>query len=147
MHGACVAVGEAGVLIRGPSGSGKSTLALALVEAAAARGLFARLVADDRVLLAAAHGRLVARPHPALAGLVEERGIGIVPAPHLPAAVVRLVVDLEPAPRRMPERARVTLEGLELPGCVLPAGRALPGAVLRRLGAAGHEPVAASPGS
>ena len=146
IHGACVAVGEAGVLLRGPSGSGKSALALALIETARVRGLFARLVADDRVVLWAVHGRLVARPHPGLAGLVEERGVGIVPVPHLPAVVVRLVVDLAFAPERLPERSEVVLEGVALPHCAVAAGRA-PAAetVLRRLGAAGV--VAASPGS
>jgi HPr kinase/phosphorylase len=145
VHGACVVVGEAGILIRGASGSGKSTLALAVVEAATGRGLFARLVADDRVMLGVVHGRLVARPHPALAGLVEERGIGIVPAPYLPAAILRLVVDLEPAPRRLPERADAVVEGVALPACVLPSGRARAESILRRLGAA--TPLVASPGS
>ena len=134
IHGACVAVGEAGVLLRGPSGSGKSALALALIETARVRGLFARLVADDRVVLGAVHGRLVARPHPGLAGLVEERGVGIVPVPHLPAVVVRLVVDLAFAPERLPERSEVVLEGIALPLCTLPAGRTPAETVLRRLG-------------
>ena len=150
VHGACVVVGEAGVLIRGASGSGKSTLALAVVEAAMGRGLFARLVADDRVLLGVVHGRLVARPHPALAGLVEERGIGILPTSYLPAAVLRLVVDLEPAPRRLPERADVLVEGIVLPACVLPSGRARACSVLRRLGAvalSAGAPLVASPGT
>lgn len=49
VHGTAAVVGEAGVLIRGASGAGKSSLALALVDAAAARGLFARLVGDDRI--------------------------------------------------------------------------------------------------
>ena len=99
-HGCVVLVGEAGVLIRGASGAGKSALALALIEAAGRAGLFARLVADDRVLLRAACGRLLARPHPALAGRVEKRGEGIVAVEHEPCGVVRCVVDLEPAGAR-----------------------------------------------
>ena len=48
IHATVVLVGEAGVLIRGASGSGKSALALALMSEAGRRGLFARLVGDDR---------------------------------------------------------------------------------------------------
>ena len=71
-------VGARAVLIRGPAGSGKSRLALALLHAAK-QGLmpFARLVADDRAHVEAAHGRLLVRPAPALAGLIEVRGLGI----------------------------------------------------------------------
>ena len=93
LHGAAVAVGEAGVLIRGVSGAGKSSLALALVEAAVARGMFARLVADDRVLLEVLNGRLLARPHPAIAGRVERRGQGIGLVDHEAAVVLRCVLD------------------------------------------------------
>ena len=58
VHGCAVLVGTRAILIRGPAGSGKSRLALALIEAADAGHLrFARLVADDRVQLVAAHGR------------------------------------------------------------------------------------------
>ena len=76
VHAACVVLGEAGVLIRGESGAGKSSLALGLIEAAPAHGLFGALVADDRVRITCAHGRLVARPHPAIAGRIELRGLG-----------------------------------------------------------------------
>ena len=69
IHASAVLVGARAVLIRGPSGSGKSRLALALLHAAR-QGLlpFARLVADDRAHVEAAHGRLLVRPAPALAG-------------------------------------------------------------------------------
>ncbi|QLP96335.1 MAG: hypothetical protein HZY79_01495 [Rhodoblastus sp.] len=56
IHASAVAVGESCVLLRGPSGSGKSAAALALIDLAGAHGLFARLVADDRVLRRAAAG-------------------------------------------------------------------------------------------
>lgn len=104
LHATCVAVGEAGILIRGASGAGKSRLALEILEAARGRGLFARLVADDRVRVENRHGRLVARPHPAIAGRIERRGVGILALPHLDAAVLRLVVDLAAtSPPRLPE--------------------------------------------
>jgi HPr kinase/phosphorylase len=133
------------VLLRGPSGSGKSTLALALVDAATRRGLFARLVADDRVVLRVRHDRLVARPHPRLAGLVEERFVGLVGVPFLEAAVIRLVVDLDAAPERLPEPGKVDLRGVTVPAMMLSPGRADPETILRRLRAGAGAPVAAPP--
>ncbi|GLK67298.1 HPr kinase/phosphorylase [Hansschlegelia plantiphila] len=117
IHANCVVVGEAGVLIRGPSGAGKSSLSLALIERAEAQGLFARLVADDRVRLAAVNGRLLASPPATLSGLVERRGLGISPAPWMAEAVVRFVVDIEMQPERSPDAAtlRACLNGVWLP--------------------------------
>lgn len=104
LHASAVLVGDAGILIRGRSGSGKSSLARALIEAARARGLFARLISDDRVLVSARGGRLVARVHPLIAGALEVRGLGIVPVEHAGAAVIRLVVECGAPPLdRMPE--------------------------------------------
>ena len=136
IHGCAVLIGETGVLIRGPSGAGKSTLVLALIEAANARGLFARLVADDRVRLVAASGRLIALPHPAIAGLIEERGLGILERPHEDSARIGLIVDLAASPDRLPEpqEARLSLEGIELPRLSLPADLPLASATRRILG-------------
>ncbi|RAI27877.1 HPr kinase/phosphorylase, partial [Rhodoplanes serenus] len=105
IHASAVLVGARAVLIRGPSGAGKSILALRLVQAAEARaGALARLVADDRTMVEAVSGRLVVRPVPALAGLVEVRGLGLRRLPHEPAAVVGLVVDLaDPDAERLPQ--------------------------------------------
>ena len=77
IHATAVLVGATGVLIRGEPGSGKSRLALRLLEAAGRELPFARLVADDRVYLESRAGRLVVRPPPELAGLLEMRGTGI----------------------------------------------------------------------
>jgi len=119
IHATCVLVGPRAALIRGPSGSGKSRLALRLLQA----GLpFARLVSDDRTLVEAAHGRLVARPVPALVGLLEIRGVGIRRLPHEPAAMVGLVVELAAAGERMPEQPFVALAGVRLPRLAVPAG-------------------------
>jgi HPr kinase/phosphorylase len=117
IHATAVVIGEAGVLIRGVSGAGKSALAVALIGEAVARGLFSRLVGDDRVSLAVAGERLSARPHPAIRGLLETRGIGIVTVDSEPAAVLRLVVDLGEPADRMPDLAdqSVTIEGVKLP--------------------------------
>lgn len=103
VHATAVVIGETGVLIRGGSGSGKSTLARQLLERAARAGRFARLVGDDRVTLASAHGRVVAHAVPAIAGLLEVRGVGIVTVPFLPSAVIGLVVDSDVTPDRLPE--------------------------------------------
>lgn len=119
IHATAVLVGATAILIRGPSGAGKSRLALDLIGLAAAGVVpFARLVADDRVDLAVASGRLLARPPAALAGLIERRGEGIVPAPFEPVAVLGLVVDLAVADAaRMPEAESLwtVLCGVRLP--------------------------------
>jgi serine kinase of HPr protein (carbohydrate metabolism regulator) len=115
IHASVVLVGARAVLIRGPAGAGKSRLALALLQG----GLFpfARLVADDRTYVEAAHGRLLARPAPELAGLIEVRGLGIRRLPHEPVAVVALVVDLAAAEAaRLPKQAErvCVIAGVEL---------------------------------
>jgi serine kinase of HPr protein (carbohydrate metabolism regulator) len=118
IHATTIAIGEAGILIRGASGAGKSMLALALIALGRQTGRFARLVADDRTALAAEGGRLLARPVSPLEGLIERRGLGLTPEPHLPAVVVRLVIDLvEVEPARMPEPDHliVSIAGVALP--------------------------------
>jgi serine kinase of HPr protein (carbohydrate metabolism regulator) len=102
LHASCVIVAECGILIRGESGAGKSSLAAALVSRARDRGEFAAWVADDRVLVKACGGRLIACPHLAIAGHFEARGLGILAAPHEARAVLRLVVDLEKVGDRLP---------------------------------------------
>jgi HPr kinase/phosphorylase len=118
VHASAVLVGARAMLIRGPSGAGKSRLALALLRAAeSGRPAFARLVADDRSVLEAHHGRLLVRPLPELAGLIEVRGLGIRRLPYEPAAVVGLVVDLAaPDAERLPSAAsgRAIIEGIEV---------------------------------
>ena len=116
-HATCVLVGAEGILLRGAPGAGKTRLALALIVEAERSGRFARLVSDDRVALAARHGRLVARAPAAIAGLVERRGLGIERVAHEPAAVVALVVDIAATTPRLPEAAerRTTIDGVCLP--------------------------------
>jgi HPr kinase/phosphorylase len=131
VHASAVLAGARAVLIRGPSGAGKSRLALGLIEAAGAGALrFAKLVGDDRVYLAPAHGRLLVRPAEALAGLIEIRGVGIRRLPHEPSAVVGLVVDLAATDaERMPETERqyAVIAGVKLPRLAVAAGQeALP---------------------
>ena len=126
IHASAVLVGARAVLIQGPAGSGKSRLAVALLDAAR-QGLipFARLVADDRAHVEAAHGRLLVRPAPALAGLIEVRGLGISRVPHEPLAVLGLLVELGRADaERLPEPAQrqVKIEGIVLPRLAVAVG-------------------------
>ena len=131
VHASAVLVGRRAVLCRGPSASGKSRLALELIEAERVGAvLFARLVADDRVYLEAAGGRLLARPAAALAGLIEVRGVGLLRMAHEPSAVVGFVVDLAAADAvRLPEpdKRRADIDGILLPRlAVAPDAAALP---------------------
>ncbi|HLW90199.1 MAG TPA: hypothetical protein VKS78_02710 [Roseiarcus sp.] len=94
VHATAVILGESGILIRGGSGRGKSALALALIELGADRGLFARLIGDDRVQIRLRGGRLLLSGAPNVLGLIERRGSGIEPVAFEPVAVAHLVVDL-----------------------------------------------------
>jgi serine kinase of HPr protein (carbohydrate metabolism regulator) len=100
-----------GVLVEGQSGSGKSDLALR----ALAQGWV--LVADDQTLIWADDGRLWGRAPDALAGLIEARGVGVLPARRLAFAEISLVVRCDATARveRMPERAAWSALGVSLP--------------------------------
>ncbi len=115
--GGCGDRGETpvGVLLRGPSGSGKSDLALRMIDAGAL------LVADDRVELRVDRGRLMAKAPAALAGLLEVRGVGIVPIPSAAEAEVGLVVDLVPrdAVERLPDEETADLLDRAVPRLAL----------------------------
>lgn len=100
IHGSCASKGGLGVLLVGPPGSGKSDLVLRL------RTHGFELVADDRVDITDG----IARPAPALAGLLEVRGLGIFRLPYAAEARLVLAVDLSvllsplvsPAASRLP---------------------------------------------
>jgi HPr kinase/phosphorylase len=137
VHASAVLAGARAILIRGPAGAGKSRLALGLIQAAQC-GLipFARLVGDDRIELAASHGRLLARAPAALAGLIEVRGLGIRRLAHEPVAVVGLVVDLALSQtERLPGMAEreVAVDGIILPRLAMGPGCDPMPAVLARL--------------
>jgi HPr kinase/phosphorylase len=128
IHASAVLVGAKAVLIRGPSGSGKSRLAWNLVQAAEQGALpFARLVADDRVHVEVHGGRLLVRPAPALAGLIEIYGLGIRQVAFEAVAAVGLVVDLAATDAaRLPPTTAVnaTISGVKLPRLAVAAGLA-----------------------
>ncbi len=125
-HASAVLIGATAVLIRGASGAGKSRLAWALINAQTPGPLrFTRLVADDRCLLEARGGRLLVRPAPALAGLIEVRGLGIRRLPYEPVAAVGLVTDLGAADaERLPpgKTAQTDIFGINLPRLTVAAG-------------------------
>lgn len=107
LHASCCARNGRGLLITGPSGSGKSSLVLRLLQ----RGF--ALVADDRVVLDGAVGSAP----PALAGILEVRGVGLMRLAYLRRASLALVVALVEGPR-LPDRA--THLGTGLPMVSLP---------------------------
>ena len=105
--------GWRGALIQGSSGAGKSDLALRCLDAGF------RLVADDRVILWASGGALYGRAPGPLAGLVEVRGLGVLPHPALAFCRIALSVRDGP-PERLPDPASEAYEGLSVPKIVLP---------------------------
>jgi len=137
IHGSAVLVGAKAVLIRGPAGSGKSRLVYDLIQAAAQGGLpFARLVADDRVHHEVHTGRLLVRPAPQLAGLIEIHGLGIRRLAFEPVATVGLVVDLAAADAARlpaPQAETTVISGVTLPRLAVAAGMAALPLVLAKL--------------
>lgn len=110
MHGALIAREGDGVLLLGPSGAGKSDLALRMLSPPWSW----RLVADDQVLLSRAGDSVSGTAPAVLAGLLEVRGVGIVPVVHQPSACLRMVVELVPMAEvpRLPEPAFTDVLGL-----------------------------------
>ena len=103
LHATTVAHQGRAIVITGASGSGKSALALALM----ARGC--TLIADDRTILSAAPAGLTASCPPAIRGLIEARGIGILHARPAPPATVALVIDMDrDETERLPPKRSVT---------------------------------------
>lgn len=109
LHASAVALEGRGLLILGASGAGKSALALRMMA------LGARLVADDRVDVARRGEALIASAPAALRGLIEARGVGLLRAEALEAAVLELAVDLDRTPAaRMPQMREITYLGLDM---------------------------------
>ncbi len=126
-----------GVLIEGPSGGGKSDLALRLLETGF------RLVADDRVLTWASGGRPWGRAPDSLHGLMESRGLGVLPCPALDFAPIVLAVRCAPsfdAVERLPDPETRDLPGGAVPlRSLWPFDPAAPAKLRRALQHLGHE--------
>ena len=110
-HGSCAVRDGIGVLLLGQPGCGKSDLLLRLID----RGF--GLVADDQVLIEAGQ----AAPAPALAGLIELRGIGLLRMDYLAPVPLGLVLALDdtvagfgPTVERMPEPRMHPVLGLPM---------------------------------
>ena len=126
LHASCVAVEGRGLLILGPSGAGKSGLAIRLIALGAA------LVSDDRTLVTTEGGDLIAScPRPALQGLIEARGLGLLQAPVADGARLVLAVDLSrPEPDRLPPFRTVTILGMALSLVLHPQNDHFPDALM-----------------
>jgi serine kinase of HPr protein (carbohydrate metabolism regulator) len=102
-----------GALIEGPSGVGKSDLALRALDHDF------RLVADDRVVVFTAGGRLYGKAPQPLAGLIEVRGLGVLaaasPLPFCEIAVLIRCVEAPEAVERLPDPRTETVAGMGIP--------------------------------
>ena len=137
VHASAVLVGERAILIRGAAGSGKSRLAWALLDAGRA-GIapHARLVADDRVRIFAAGGRLLAAAPETILGMIEIRGLGVRRVDCEKLALVGLVVELDAKDgARLPEASAGETEilGVKLPRLAVAAGKEAFPLVIARL--------------
>ncbi|OYU40940.1 MAG: serine kinase [Pseudorhodobacter sp. PARRP1] len=110
LHASCVAMNGQAVLILGAAGAGKSALALQLIAYGA------DLVADDQTQITAQDQQLIATCPPALSGMIEARGLGLLHTPACARATLRLVVDLDQTEtERLPPHRITTLLGVSLP--------------------------------
>ena len=118
IHGSAVAIQiphfkPAAVLLRGFSGRGKSDLAFRLITAGAT------LIGDDQVALERRQDKMImAEAVPAIHGLLEVRGIGLIKCPVvMQPTPLRLVVDLVPredVPRLPPKDETVDIIGIPI---------------------------------
>lgn len=111
IHATCIKLKNKGILFLGLSGSGKSDLALRLII-----NHKAKLIADDRVDVCVKGDKVYASSPKILKGLLEVRGIGIVPIKHLSQNRIHCVVELiSSKPDRMPENMKYEINGVKLP--------------------------------
>jgi serine kinase of HPr protein (carbohydrate metabolism regulator) len=119
LHGTALAVGSRAILLRGASGSGKSDLALRTIALSPGPLVPAQpmLVADDRVVAVRRGNTVELSCPPALEGLIEARGVGIVSVPWVATGMLELIADLvDPSEvQRMPaERDTIEIVGVRI---------------------------------
>ncbi len=134
IHATAIVINRTGLLFAGPSGWGKSMLAFACITEAKRIGLPASLVADDQVFLSKRDGQIIAECPPAISGLIELRGTGIVRCESVSLAPMHYAVlpgSASGENRLPPDDDVVQLaEGFSLPALRLLANTPIPLAVL-----------------
>jgi HPr kinase/phosphorylase len=106
VHGSTVVVNGRALLITGPSGAGKSALALQMMALGAA------LIADDRTILHREDGRIIASCPDTIRGMIEARGIGILPVSAASPAPLCAIMDLsQTETERLPEVRSICILG------------------------------------
>lgn len=118
LHASAVVIGDKGIVITGPSGAGKSTLARHLLDYAHLNGRFAALVGDDRITIERVNGRILAKGHTKIAGMIEIRGSGLAATKFMSEAVIDLLVSAETVIKtRLPDEGERwdALMGVRLP--------------------------------
>jgi HPr kinase/phosphorylase len=116
IHGSSVALQgpdfkPSAVLLRGFSGRGKSDLAFRLIS------LGGTLICDDQVALEHRLNKIMVESVPAIHGLLEIRGVGLIKCPVAPPTPLCLVVDLVPREEvpRLPEKGEtVDILGVDI---------------------------------
>jgi HPr kinase/phosphorylase len=128
LHASCIARQGRGLLILGPSGVGKSALALQLMA------LGADLVADDQTRIVRRGSALIASCPPAIRGVIEARGMGLLRAPSLDKVEIVLAIDLaQTETDRFPPRRSLTLLQCRIDLALNAPGAHFPAAVLHYL--------------
>lgn len=82
----------------------------------------AALIADDRIDLSVVGGKLIMQAPPAIGGLIELRGRGIIKRPHVKKSEVHLVVDVNDIMTRLVEEDELQVEllGVKVARCPVP---------------------------
>lgn len=114
LHASCVSIGGRAVLIEGLSGSGKSDLALRLIDRGAA------LVSDDYTIVRRIDGKLIASAPPNISGLIEVRGVGLVPMTFESDVPIALIASIATTIERLPDlNSTRIVAGVAIPTCLI----------------------------